>query len=138
MSLTKLIDDATYEAAYKTIKLNLAAKGERPTGNMDPQHNTTEDTINDQQYQTLMKYLLHSARPECARDRSIFSYLYATVGRADDGRLIFLADMMAPRPVKCIGEAPIEHNQKHAQHMSMHRSACLYTISIYNVPCDST
>ncbi|KAK9916158.1 hypothetical protein WJX75_009514 [Coccomyxa subellipsoidea] len=37
---------------------------------------------------------------------SIFSYLYASVGRADDGHMIFLADMMSPRLLQCVGPCP--------------------------------
>ncbi len=102
----KLGNDAAYLGAYTTIKNRLSAKGSRPTGNVDPQNNTTEDTITADQYHKLMKLLLASDKPEWLRDRSIFAHLYASVGRADEGRMIFLADMMSPKSMKSIGMPP--------------------------------
>jgi hypothetical protein len=104
--IQKLGNDATYQAAYTTIKNRLSTKGSRPTGNVDPQNNTAEDTITPDQYHKLMKLLLASEKPEWLRDRSIFAHLYASVGRADEGRMIFLADMMSPKPLNSIGEHP--------------------------------
>lgn len=97
------MDDDAYKATYTTIKNNISAKGKRPTGDVDPQDNTAEDTLTSQQYEQLMKLLLRSSKPECVRDRSIFAHLYASIGRADEGRMIHTADMMPPRPMKCIG-----------------------------------
>lgn len=102
----KLGNDAAYQAAYTTIKNRLSAKGSRPTGNVDPQNNTAEDTITPDQYHKLMKLLLRSDKPEWLRDRSMFAHLYASVGRADEGRMIFLADMLSPKPMKSIGGHP--------------------------------
>lgn len=106
MRIQKLVNDASYQAAYTTIKNRLSAKGSRPTGNVDPQNNTAEDTITHDQYHKLMKLLLGSEKPAWLRDRSIFAHLYASVGRADEGRMIFLADMLPPKRLKCIGEHP--------------------------------
>lgn len=100
----KLKDDATYNAAYTTIKNNLAAKGVRPSGGVDPQDNTVEDTLTYTQYTKLMRMLLGSERADCIRDRSNFAYLFSSCGRADEGRMIFLSDMMSPRLLKCISE----------------------------------
>lgn len=104
--MRKLGDDDTYLAAYTTIKNNMSEKGKRPTGNEDPQNNTIEDTLNAHQYLKLMKLLSASNKPECIRDRSIFAYLYSSIGRADEGRMIHIADIMSPRPLKCIGKPP--------------------------------
>lgn len=101
---TRLTEDAAYGAAYGTIKNRLAEKGKRPSGGEDPQNNTTEDTLTVSQYLRLMKHLLSSDRAVCLRDKSIFAYLYASVGRADEGRMIFLADIMSPRLLQCVGE----------------------------------
>lgn len=99
----KLVDDSAYQGMYITIKNKLSAKGMRPTGFLDPQDNTAEDTLTPQQYEDLMKLLLRSSRPESVRDRSIFAHLYASIGRADEGRMIYTADMMPPRQLSCIG-----------------------------------
>ncbi|KAK9907516.1 hypothetical protein WJX75_005122 [Coccomyxa subellipsoidea] len=69
VSLSSLKDDTTYGAVYDTLKNNMAAKGMRPSGGVDPQDNTVEDTV--------------------------------TIGQ-----MIFLADMMSPREIKCIGPCP--------------------------------
>ncbi|KAK9901133.1 hypothetical protein WJX75_009650 [Coccomyxa subellipsoidea] len=73
--IQKLGNDATYQAAYTTIKNCLSTKGSRPTGNVDPQNNTAEDTITPDQYHKLMKLLLASEKPEWLRDRSIFAHM---------------------------------------------------------------
>ncbi len=110
VSLSSLKDDTTYGAVYDTLKNNMAAKGMRPSGGVDPQDNTVEDTLTIGQHTKLMKLLLASPSATALRDRSSFAYLYASVGRADDGRMIFLADMMSPREIKCIGEFLCSHN----------------------------
>ena len=104
VSVKMLMNNQTYKDVVQTTKSRLAAKGQRAGGQVDPQNCTAEDTLDFQQYVTLQKHLQKSAAAEEIRDRSIFAFLYASVGRADEGRMIFLADMVRPRGMKCIGE----------------------------------
>jgi len=100
------MDDQNYKDAYSTIKNNLAAKGRRQGGLVDPQNNTCQDTISFPQYIKLTGHLQKSAIAERIRDRSIYTHMYSSVGRADEGRMVYLADMVAPREMTCIGESP--------------------------------
>lgn len=99
-----LMYNQTYKDVVQTTKSRLAAKGQRAGGHVDPQNCTAEDTLTFLQYVTLQKPLQKSPKLQEARDRSIFAFLYASVGRADEGRMIFLADMVSPRRMNCIGE----------------------------------
>ena len=101
--LKMLMLSQTYKDVTQTIKSGLAAKGQRAGGQVDPQNCTSEDTLDFQQYVILQKHLQKSDKAQEIRDRSIFAFLYASVGRADEGRMIFLADMVRPRAMRCIG-----------------------------------
>ena len=105
VSVKMLMNNQTYKDVVQTTKSKLAAKGQRAGGNVDPQNCTAEDTLTLEQYITLMKHLQKSDQLEEIRDRSIFAFLYASVGRADEGRMIFLADVVRPRQMKCIGNS---------------------------------
>ena len=104
VAVKMLLDNQTYKDVMKTTKNRLAAKGQRQGGLVDPQKCTTEDTLDYGQYITLQTHLQGSASAEEIRDRSIFAFLYASIGRADEGRMIYLADMVKPRAMKCLGK----------------------------------
>lgn len=107
VSVKMLMYNQTYKDVVQTTKSRLAAKGQRAGGQVDPQNCTSEDTLEFQQYVILQKHLQKSDKYEEIRDRSIFAFLYASVGRADEGRMIFLADMIKPRAMRCLGELPM-------------------------------
>jgi hypothetical protein len=64
----------------------------------------SDDTFSLQQYYDIISHLAHQGTDAAIRNRSIFTHLFACVGRADEGRLLFMPDIMAPRVISCIGE----------------------------------
>ena len=107
--LPRLLHDAAFRGKYQTIKNRLIKKGNRPTVG-DPQDNTFADTLDGSQYKQLMDLMLGMDTSAALRQKSLCSWLFASVGRADEGRMIFLSDMMAPRHINIIGGStcPIE------------------------------
>ena len=99
----RLLSHGDYETAYHTIVLELSAKGARPSGTADIQDNTSADTLTRDEWATLNDHLLASKDPDDAKYRSIFTYLTSTVSRSDDGRLMYLPNIMAPIAADCIG-----------------------------------
>ena len=105
--LPSLMADATFKGKYKTIQNRLIGKGNRPLHG-DPQDNTFADTLDGAQYKRLMAYMLGLPTSAALRQKSLCAWLFASVGRADEGRMIFLSDMMSPRHISIIGEtAPL-------------------------------
>jgi hypothetical protein len=64
---------------------------------------TADDTFTGQQYREFICHLKAKDSLAATRDCAIFTHLYANVGRADEGRLLYLADIMPPRVITCIG-----------------------------------
>ena len=101
MQAILLLEHPDYKTAYHTIKNNLAKKGQRSV--KDPQGSTCEDTVDQTQYASLCEHLISLPDAAAARNRSIYTNLVASVGRADEGRLTYLPDLMSPRLCGCIG-----------------------------------
>lgn len=68
-----------------------------------PQDGTGEDTLSLDQLLALASYFL--AKGSCDADRNLAMCLlaYTTVMRGDDLRLLFLADLIKPAKMTCIG-----------------------------------
>jgi hypothetical protein len=68
------------------------------------QDGTGEDTLSLEQLLSLASYFL--AKGSCDMDRNLAMCLFAytTVMRGDDLRLLFLADLIRPTKMTCIGE----------------------------------
>ena len=124
----KLSDNADYKAAHTTVVNKIRAKSGPVGGNRDPQDNTVADSLSREQYLVLMDHMLHEDEPQSVRDRSVFSWLVQSVGRADEGRMLHLADAVAPIPVECIGAPCPMHiscaaHPQHALHDAANRRA---------------
>lgn len=50
-----------------------------------------------------MAYMLSLPTSAALRQKSLCAWLFASVGRADEGRMIYLSDMMSPRHINIIG-----------------------------------
>lgn len=101
MQAVLLLEHPDYKTAYHTIRNNMAKKGQRST--KDPHGSACEDTVDQTQYAMLCEHLISQPDAAAARNRSIYTHLVASAGRADEGRLTYLPDLMSPRICKCIG-----------------------------------
>ena len=111
--LKNLSADAAWKRKYATIKNRLTAKGKRPTHG-DPQDNTFADTLDAAQYRQLMIHMESIGSSAALRNRALCAWLQASIGRSDEGRMIYLADMMAPCHISCIGKVfPVVHLPSH-------------------------
>ena len=96
VSLKMLVLNQTYEDVIQTTESGLAAKWQRAGGQVDPQNCMSDDTLDFQQYVILQKHLQKSDKSQEIWGRSISAFLYPSIGRADEGRMILLADMVRP------------------------------------------
>ena len=53
----------------------------------------------------LVLVMLGSSRPSAERDMSMATWMCMTIGRGDDARLVYLADLLPPEHLRVIGEA---------------------------------
>ena len=101
--LKNLAADAAWKRKYATIKNRLTAKGRRTTHGY-LQDNTFADTLDAAQYRQLMLHMESIGSSAALRNRALCAWLQASIGRADEGRMIYLADMMLPCLISCIGK----------------------------------
>lgn len=106
MLSAQLLQYAPYKAVHSTIKKELEAKGERAP-DKDPQDNTGEDTLTEDQLILIFTELLKSSSVESCRDQAMCAWMTGTMGRSDDARLMYLADLLKPQLVKRLGEQTV-------------------------------
>ena len=70
----------------------------------NPQDNTGEDTLSDDELIKIFQRLLSSDRTEDCRDLAMYAWMTGTMGRSDDARLMYLADLLKPQLLKRIGK----------------------------------
>lgn len=104
---TTLLDDATYHLVYTSIKASITKKGER-SKTVDPQRNTIQDTYTKDDLEALVREMLSKGTPEMDRALAMATWAHSSVGRSDDVRLFFIADLIAPQYISAVGE----HGQK--------------------------
>jgi hypothetical protein len=99
-----LLNDVHYGAIYTTLKRECVGKHSRLEGDDDPQDGTLADTFTPEELYAICKKLIASAKSSAQRDLSQFLFMIGAVARCDDALLLYLCDIMAPTPVRVIGE----------------------------------
>jgi hypothetical protein len=102
---SKLTEHAPYKTVHETIKKELDIKGQRDP-DQDPQANTGADTLSEEDLVRLFAFWLRQDNPEAVRDLALCVWMTATLGRSDDARLMYLADLMKPMLIRRLGEWP--------------------------------
>lgn len=98
-----LKDDPAYDVVYKSIKESITKKGERST-TVDPQRNTIQDTYTQDDFVALCEAWLLMGTPEADRSLAMGAWAHSSVGRSDDVRLFYLADIIAPQHIPAVGK----------------------------------
>ncbi len=99
----KLKDDPTYNLVYTSIMANLTRQGERST-TVDPQRNTTADSYTIDELLQILSASMSKGTPEGDRAVAMAAWAHSSVGRSDDVRLFFMADLIAPQYIPAVGE----------------------------------
>jgi hypothetical protein len=68
------------------------------------QDGTAEDTLSADQLLALAHYFMAKGSSDMDRNLAMCLWSYATVMRGDDLRLLFMADIIKPVKMTCIGE----------------------------------
>ena len=98
-----LLADHTYKTVYMLIKARLSRKGERdPT--LDPQRNTIKDTYDADELLNIINCLMSKGTAETDRALAMAMWSHSSVGRSDDVRLFYLADLITPQYIPAVGE----------------------------------
>lgn len=101
--IKSLLDDATYSCIYNSIKSNITKNGQR-SKTQDPQRNTIQDTYTKDDLEALVNEMLDAGTPEMDRLLAMSAWAHSSVGRSDDVRLFFLADLIAPQYIPAVGK----------------------------------
>jgi hypothetical protein len=67
------------------------------------QEGTVDDTLDFTQLLVLMTVMLGCTKLTALRDMSMATWMTMTLGRGDDARLLFLADLLKPMHIRVIG-----------------------------------
>lgn len=105
----KLKNDPTYNLVYTSIMAKLTRQGERST-TVDPQRNTTKDAYNEDEYEQILGASMSKGTPEGDRAVAMAAWSHSSVGRSDDVRLFFMADLIAPQYIPAVGECHWPHS----------------------------
>jgi hypothetical protein len=97
-----LRDDKAYSEMFEAIKAELLAKGERSTI-IDPQHNSMKDSYDRDEYVSIMEASMAAGTPEADRAVAMGTWAHSSVGRSDDVRLFYMADLIAPQYIPAVG-----------------------------------
>ena len=84
----------------------LSPRVRRDVPEEDPQMAMRRDTFTAEEWHTFMLSMLVSTEPMAARFRSLFSWLYAAVGRGDEARHVRLCHVLKPCNMPCVGPSP--------------------------------
>eukprot|EP00882_Tetradesmus_deserticola_P013354 GHRQ01014177.1.p1 GENE.GHRQ01014177.1~~GHRQ01014177.1.p1 ORF type:complete len:134 (-),score=26.18 GHRQ01014177.1:536-937(-) len=98
-----LLDDPAYKLVYSTVKADITRKGERST-TVDPQRNTIQDTYTRDEFEKLMGAMLAEGTPAWDRALAMGAWAHNSVGRSDDVRLFYMADLIAPQHIPAVGK----------------------------------
>eukprot|EP00878_Enallax_costatus_P022948 GHUV01024388.1.p1 GENE.GHUV01024388.1~~GHUV01024388.1.p1 ORF type:complete len:272 (+),score=42.42 GHUV01024388.1:584-1399(+) len=98
-----LLDDATYSCIYNSIKSSITKNGKR-SKTVDPQRNTIQDTYTKDDLEALVNEMLNAGTPVMDRLLAMSAWAHSSVGRSDDVRLFFLADLIAPQYIPAVGK----------------------------------
>lgn len=98
-----LLDDHVYRQLYEVITSELCQKGERDT-TVDPQRNTIKDTYDADELRDIVDCLLTKGTAETDRALAMALWSHSSVGRSDDVRLFYLADLITPQYIPTVGE----------------------------------
>jgi hypothetical protein len=98
-----LLDDHFYRRVYEVITSELCQKRERDT-TVDPQRNTIKDTYDADELWNIVDFLLSKGSAETDRALAITMWSHSSVGRSDDVRLFYLADLITPQYIPTVGE----------------------------------
>jgi hypothetical protein len=107
----RLMKDARYRLAFTSIKGNIKGKSDRSV-TIDPQRNTISDAYSPDEHLMIMGALLASGTPESDRTLAMSAWSHASVGRGDDVRLFFIADLITPCKIPTVGR----YNSKRCTH----------------------
>ena len=98
-----LLDDSTYRCIYNAIKSSITKNGKR-SKTVNPQRNTIQDTYTKDDLEALVNEMLSEGTPEMGRLLAMSAWAHSSVGRSDDVRLFFLADLIAPQYIPAVGK----------------------------------
>jgi hypothetical protein len=107
----KLLDHPTYRTQYQASQLE-AAGGQKysarrkPDGDgvlPDPQDNTASKALTREEYLRVCLHLMTLGNARAARTLALVAAMWACLGRSDDLRNIYIADMRAPMLLDSIG-----------------------------------
>eukprot|EP00775_Hariotina_reticulata_P005326 gene5326-5562_t len=98
----RLMADARYSLAYKSVKNTITKKADRSM-TIDPQRNTISDAYTEDEHMLLMEAMLGAGTAVFDRMLAMASWAHTSIGRSDDVRLFFLADIIAPRKIPAVG-----------------------------------
>lgn len=98
-----LLGDHTYRRVYYLIKARVCQKGERDT-TVDPQRNTIKDTYDEDDLYSIVNCLMSKGTAETDRALAMGLWSHSSVGRSDDVRLFYLADLITPQYIPAVGE----------------------------------
>jgi len=118
-----LLDDHTYRRVYDLIKARLCPKGERDT-TVDPQRNTIKDTYDSDDLARIVDCLMGRGTPETDRALAMAMWSHSSVGRSDDVRLFYLADLITPQYIPSVGRWPSSLPQPTALNMIIRYDPC--------------
>ena len=101
-----LLDDHTYQLKYYNLKGKVCPKGERDT-TVDPQRNTIKDTYDADDLQRMVDCLMEKGTAETDRALAMAMWAHSSVGRSDDVRLFYLADLITPQYIPAVGKCHV-------------------------------
>jgi hypothetical protein len=121
----KLTDDPHYSAAFKAVQKQLT-ESSRARGHKDPQSNTLEDTFDFDGFHKvcitysvcmnffmlndpcvalqLIEHMMGLTDSAAIRDMANCLWLFSTLGRSNDGREMYLADLIKPTHLKGVSK----------------------------------
>ena len=104
MQSRKLMHNSAYHTVLKTIRNEMATKGERPSASEDPLQHTAGEVMSSNEILRMCQHLMSANTTAADRDSSLNNWLLSVCGRSDDGRLVYQADFCPLRLIKSLGE----------------------------------
>jgi hypothetical protein len=132
--------DATYATTFQAIKKRLLHKGARDT-TVDPQRNTIKDTYDLEDLEKIAASMFELGTIAGDRALAMSMWSHGSVGRGDDVRLFYLADLVKPSLIPAVGEPTVVACRQLADQSSNSR-VCRAFASLSNAaglpaPCSS-
>ena len=95
--------NAIYATTFQGIKKRLLHKGARDT-TVDPQRNTIKDTYDLEDLERIVASMFELGTIAGDRALAMSLWSHSSVGRGDDVRLFYLADLVKPSLIPAVGE----------------------------------